>query len=407
MKKFFLLILLINFAIMSCGDSEQSESNTITFWHFWSEPSQVKVLKAIVEKFEIENNCNVELNELSWNDGKTKLFAAFNSKTAPDVLELGSDWVAQFSSAGVLLELPSNEFDLNQFIDFAQSPAEYNHKVYCLPWIVDTRVLFYNEELLYKATNSVKPPDNYLDLLTVAEKINNMQGFYGYGANGADRHRLYKKIIPMFWSYGGNIFKNNNELILNSPANIKALEMYVDLSRNGLIETQRLLDAVFTEGKLGFVVSGGWLVDKIKNENPNLRYNVALMPKSNEHSGVSFAGGEYLAISKQSKNIELSKKLIKYLADGKNSLELCKQVTEAGFPADKNYFEDEFYKSNPRKSIFSEQLKQSKMTPVHPKWLDIESYIEEATVEVLLGKKSAAEALTNAQNEISNLIQKK
>ncbi len=60
-------------------------------------------------------NIRIETEELSWADGKTKLMAGFNSETAPDVLELGSDWVAQFSSSGVLQELGSDSAILPRF----------------------------------------------------------------------------------------------------------------------------------------------------------------------------------------------------------------------------------------------------------------------------------------------------
>src|SRR5690606_30513407 len=137
-------------------------------------------------------------------------------------------------------------------------------------------------------------------------------------------------------------------------------------------ETQRQLDAAFVDGKLAFWLSGGWLLEKIKNENPNLNFGVTSVPGNGTNQGVSFAGGEYLAISSNSANIELSKKLVKFMTDGKNSIRFCKEVIEAGFPADKNYYNDEFYQSQPNRLVFAKQLESAKMTPVHPKWLDME-----------------------------------
>ncbi len=400
----FISIILISIILISCNEEPKNNINTIKFWHFWSEPYQVKVIDSLVKEFEKKYNVNVELTELSWNDGKTKLFAAFSSNTAPDVLELGSDWVAQFSSAGVLDEFTKGEANIDKYIDFSTAPSYYKGKIFALPWIVDTRVLFYNEELLYKVSGGVVPPSNFDSLLLFSEKISNLDNIYGFGANGSDKHRLYKKIVSMFWTYGGDIFNDKGEPVVNSQENIKAMNMYLELSRNGLIETQRQLDATFTEGKLGFLFSGGWLIEKIKNENPSLSYNVAPIPKANDKQGISFAGGEYLAVSNKSSNKQLAKDFIKYMTNGINSLEFCKKIIEAGFPADKQYFNDNFYKSSPKRMVFAEQLKSAKMTPVHPKWLDIENIIEEATVEVLYGRKDATTALNDAQNNIISLL---
>src|ERR1044072_987609 len=96
-------VLSIVLLLASCGgEGTTTGKRTIRFWHFWTESGQAAALKKVVQQFEEANNCTVEMTGLSWKDGKTKLQAAFNSGQPPDVVELGSDWVAQFSSAGVL-----------------------------------------------------------------------------------------------------------------------------------------------------------------------------------------------------------------------------------------------------------------------------------------------------------------
>lgn len=399
-----LLSLTIFLLISSCNDNKNEnieKDNIIRFWHFWSEPNQRAIIKELINEFEQQNKCKVEMTELSWGDGKTKLFAAFNAKTAPDVLELGSDWVAQFSSAGVLSEIDSAGMSLHKFIDFSLYPSKYNNKFYAVPWVVDTRVLFYNKALVKKDPASFQ---TFEDVLVIANEINSGGKNYGWGANGSDRHRLYKKIVSFFWTYGGDIFDENSNLVINSEQNVQSLERYASLSRAGIIETQRQLDAAFVEGKVGFWLSGGWLLEKIKNENPNLNFGVTTIPGTKEKAGISFAGGEYLAVSKNSQNQELAQKLIKFLTDGENSIRFCKSVIEAGFPADVNYYNDEFYQTQPNRLIFAKQLENAKMTPVHPKWLDIEAIIEDAAVEVLYGKFSARVALDNAQAKVLEIL---
>ncbi len=398
------MILLI--FLNSCDKKDESVSDkTIKFWHFWSEPNQKGIIKSLVEEFEKENNCKVELSELSWNDGKTKLFAAFNAGNAPDVIELGSDWVAQFSSAGVLSEWTNQDIHFDKFVDFSIEPTIWNNKYYCVPWVVDTRVLFYNKSLINE--NGLKKIESgnisYDDVVELARLANN-NNTYGWGANGSDRHRLYKKIVSMFWSFGGKILDSAGIPQLNSSANAAALDKYAELSRYGLIETQRQIDASFVEGRVALWVSGGWLLEKIKNENPKLNFAVTMVPSSTNSRGISFAGGEYLAVNSKSKNAELAKKFVKYMTDGKNSLRFCKEVIEAGFPADKSFFNDEFYQSQPNRLVFAKQLESAKMTPVHPKWLDIEAIIEDAAVTVLFGKLSPQEALNQAQSKIKELI---
>ena len=398
-------ITIFAMIITSCNKKETiNPPNMIKFWHFWSEPNQKQALLELISTFEKENDCKVELTELSWNDGKTKLIAAFNSDVAPDVLELGSDWLAQFSSSEVLAEISPDVVDYSIFLEYCIPPVLWNNKYYAVPWIVDTRVLFFNKKLMTD-NKILSVPTTYKELIDYSNQINNSQkGIYGFGANGSDPHRLYKKILPIIWTVGGDILDSTGYPIINSNKNIEALHIYLQLSRIGLIETQKQIDSYFTQGKIGFIFSGAWLLEKINNENPKLEFGVALMPKYNEREGISYLGCEYLALSKNSDKKELGMKLIKFLSSGANSLILAKKFAEAGFPSEKKYFNDTFFMNNPYKSIFAEQLHYAKSTPVNERWLDIEAILENAVSQAIYGEKSPDAALNDAQLAILKLL---
>lgn len=398
-------VFLIAVIVLSCGKNQEESIQKLTFWHFWSEPNQRKALDSLIAVYEKENEIEIEMVELSWNDGKTKLLAAFNSRTAPDVIELGSDWVAQFSSEKVLTELNENEMQIGKYISMAKEPSYWEGSLYAIPWIVNSRVMYINNDLLEIA--GVSPgfiPNNYDELKSVAEEVNQLEGKFGFGANGSDAHRLYKKIIPMFWSFGGEIFDKNGKVVLNSPENLLALQTYLELSRVGLIESQRQIDAEFVKGNIGIWFSGTWLAEKIKKENQNLNYSVALVPHSKESEGISFAGGEYLSINAASENKEEAIKFVNWICSGENALKFCAKVPEAGFPADSSYYNAPELISTRIGATFANQLKKSRMTPVHPKWLDIEKIIEDMTANALYAKGEPSELLKKAQEDIKRLI---
>lgn len=400
---------VITFSLNSCGskNKEVNSANKITFWHFWSEPNQQKILKELITEFEQANNCKVETTELGWSDGKIKLFAAFNSNTAPDVMDLGSDWIAQFSGSGILQELNPNTYNITRFAQFFLEPAYWETKLYAVPWVVNSRVLFYNKELFKKAGLGDEGPKTLQDMYNYAEKISVLPGVYGFGVNGSDPHRLYKKIVPLMWTFGGEIIDKDGKITITSPQNAQAFEYYQKLSQVGLIETQKKLDDMFARGEIGLWLSGSWLIDKIKGVNPLLNYGVCLFPGLDASKpGISFAGGEYLAINKTAKNKDLAQKFITFMTKGENALKFCKEVKEAGFPADMSFYNDNYYQTLPFMPIFADQLKHARMTPVHTKWLDLEAAIENAIVEVLYGKKGSYEALNEIQANMESVIKK-
>lgn len=400
LKKLFSVLIMAVSALaistlVSCGSKDSAGSGEeITFWHFWSEPSQRQAVMELIEQFEKENNCKVNTTELSWNDGQVKLFAAFNSNTAPDVLDLGSDWIAQFSSKEVLQELNPKAYHTDNFDKNFLVPGKWNSKLYAIPWVVNSRVVFYNKDLFKRAGLPEEAPKTLDEMYQYAEAINSLgSGIYGFGVNGSDPHRLYKKILPFIWTYGGEIIDSTGEVNFLKAENIKAVEMYKKLSQVGIIETQKKIDDMFARGEIGIWISGSWLIEKIKATSPFLNYGVALFPGlTPDRKGVSFAGAEYLAINKATKNLPLAEKFVAFMTKGENALKLCKAIKEAGFPADKSYHNDSYFQTLPLMPTFAEQLKHSKLTPVHPKWLDIEAKLENATMEIIYGKKGSYEA---------------
>ena len=93
MKKYILLLIWLSFPLVSFSTTE------IKFWQFWS----AEWMQPLIDKFEKENpDIQVSLERLTWSDGQNKIITAFAANQAPDVLEIGSTWVAGFSQDGGL-----------------------------------------------------------------------------------------------------------------------------------------------------------------------------------------------------------------------------------------------------------------------------------------------------------------
>ena len=274
-------------------------------------------------------------------------------------------------------------------------------RTFAYPWTLDTRVIFTNQTLLAKA--GWTEPIITMDQLIRAAELVKESGTDGWGANGADAHRLYKKILPFMWTYGGDVFDAQGKPILNSPENIQALSVYAQLARAGFVETQRQLDAAFVQGKIALWNSGSWLSKKIY-ANKALKAQPIMMPGVHGQPGVSFAGGEYLAVSASTKNTQHARDLVLFLTKGSTAVRFCAQISEAGFPAEKASFSDSVLIADPIKALFARQLQHARMTPVHPRWLDIEAVIEDAVVRVLLGEETPQESMEKAQQAALQIV---
>ena len=401
------VILLCMLFFWGCTETEHRNDDILRFGCFLNSPAHQKELEALLQEFSKKEGIQVELIGLNWSDGKTKLISAFNSGTEPDVLELGSDWVAQFSEAGVLSSLTSHEIQVERFPAVSLDPTKWNASMYAVPWVLSTRIMFVNEDLRAKAGLANEPhPRTMQELLIQSAKIKSSggEGIYGVGIVSQDLHQVYKRVLPIMWSNGGDILNASGKPTLDDTRNIEALESYVKLVPHGIIESAKQLDKMFIQGKIGFWISGPWLLEKIPKEQPNMKFGLALVPGMKAETGLSFTGGDYLAISKKSHKRALALKLIQYLTSGEQTLRLCKLSITAGIPADTLAQKDPFFAQIQGFPIFIEQLKRSRLSAVHPKWLDIESAYELAISEAVYGQSSPKQSLREAQKSIEALM---
>jgi len=407
MPKKICAALAVLILFLGCSKTETNKA-VLQLWQFWTDPQVKPTILNLVQKFEQENpGIKVVLTDLTWSSGHEKIVVAFASNSAPDVLELGSDWVPEFSFQNVLLDLtPQVDSIRNRFRMW--EPGIYDGKVFAFPWILDTRVLFYNKDLMAKAgLDPNEPPQTWNQLLSYSKKINQPQKqIYGFGANAAERHRLYKKFLPFLWGNGGKILSEDiSTCLLNAKEAIDALDFYIQLTKSGLLDTQRRLDEAFMQGKLGFVISGGWLLKEIQKNNLPLNFGVALMPQPDKNKGISasFAGGEFLVVNQKSKNPAAALKLVRFLTRLDNCLELCKAIGTPS-PSDSLATYDPYYQDDPYLKIFQHQLKFSFSPPATPKWVYIEEKIERAVEEAMYARKTPSQALKDAKQEIDKLL---
>jgi multiple sugar transport system substrate-binding protein len=384
--------LLILAVFLACSPSAEDEQ-VIRFWQFWSDTNTKPVVEQIIDDFERQNpDITVKITDLTWANGHDKLVISFAADDPPDIMELGSDWIAEFAFNGLLAEFES---------DLAENylyPARWEGKLYALPWLLDSRLIYFNLDLLSRINMDI--PENWDELLTACAKIDEMDDdYFGFGCNSAEKHRLYKKYLPFLWSNGGQVLREDGRKSeLDSENAIEALDFYLDLCDCGVIESQRRLEEYFREGKLGFVISGGWLLRRLRQNPPDFQYRLIPFFGPDGGPGNSFFGGEYIAVYSGSKNPEKARRLAEFLTAKENCQRLC-DAAGFGFPP---YSHLEI--PDPEKMIQAQQLQNSKSAPPTPIWVDIEQDIEDAIEAAMYGHGTAEEILTKASETINAKI---
>jgi multiple sugar transport system substrate-binding protein len=139
----------------------------------------------------------------------------------------------------------------------------------------------------------------------------------------------------------------------------------------------------------------------IEADTPDLKWKVATLPE--ESQGASVLGGENLAITKSSKNVEAAWELLVWTQEPKN---LLRYNTLAGkIPSRKDVAENEQWTGDPAMKVFTEQLQVAKPRAYGPKYPEISAAVQEMLQSALTGSASVDEAVTTAAGKIGPLLQ--
>jgi multiple sugar transport system substrate-binding protein len=386
--------------LCSCGKKTNDGTTTIHFWQFWD----MGVVAPIVAEFEKQNpGVHVDVEQLTWATGLEKIQAALASGTQPDVCELGSTWLPRFSYEGVLEDLTSvYEAERDSFLMW--DSALWKGRVYGLPWVQGSRVLFVNRDLFRRAgLDPDHAPETWDELLEASRKIGALgDGVYGFGQNIGEKYVLYKKFMAFAWGNGGDVFDEQGHIVVNSPAMLEALEFYLKLAPYSLQEKQEVLDQYFKTGKLGMQISGAWNVKNYALEAPHLDYSVALVPKPAADHGehVSFAGAEMLVVFKGSPQRDAAVKLACFLQAYPQARAISLAAGSV-FPASKAALNDTTFTRDPHIRVFIEQSLTSRTPPAQPGWIEMEEVMDHAVEEAMYGRRAPRWCLDDAAKEIA------
>lgn len=398
--------LLLSSIIHHPPSAQAAEQITLEFWEL---SVSEELMRSLLDKFERQNpGIQVQFQQLSWDYGLEKIITAIAAGNAPDVVELGTDQVPQFSASGVLQDLTEALAPLkDQYLLW--EPVTYQGRLYGMPWLAGTRILFYNRELFAEAgLNPAHPPATWEQLYQAAQAIDGLRpDIHGVGLHVGQANAPWQQFLPFAWGNGGQVLSDDaSHCLLDQPPVLEALEFYRSLKPFALMGRVAQVDELFAEGKVGVQISGAWNFSVIPRRNPTLNYGVGLLPRPRMNKGTpaSFAGGEVLVVLKGSKHPEAALKLIRFLAEEEQAMEIV-ELQRNVVPCAKAAMQHPYYRLHPEQRLYFEQARYAVAAPVHPGWVKMQEKVTRAVEEVILNDREPAEALRQARKEIDRILQ--
>jgi len=341
---------LVALLVVSCN-SDEPKQTTLRFWHFWSEPTQQRVLDSLIKAYEHSHpDVRIESTPLSWSDGKAKLQLAFNAGTQPDVIHLGLDWFAEFHSGGVFRDLPDTITSRSNVISRSDSAMRSQAAIWC----VNARAH------------------------VISTKSNSR---YQWVLCSSDAHNVIKRVLPMLWKLGARSFYRDtgegSHAIISANMDstlVNALWLLRGVAVGGaLIERSRQIDESLLRGDVSNAYTGSWIIDMAHDRNIDF---LDVMVEE------SILNGDVLAVGANTQNNTVATDFVAYLTHFNQARAFCAAVSDAGYPADlAQASADSVFTSSRLRRGFLETALISRPLPLHAKLLSIEPIVEDMIVK--------------------------
>ena len=321
------LALTLLLSMTGCGASDGKTHLTFQIW----DVAQRDGMKAMCDAYTANVNPDVviDVQVTSWSEYWTKLEAAAESNTMPDIFWMHTDQILYYADFGILADVTDlyasedSNYYANHFSDISIGNASgTDGRIYGVPKDKDNIVLVYNKEMFDQAGVSY-PDDTWTwdDLTDASQKIYDTTGKYGYLAYNDEQIGYWNFV----YQNGGYILdpETNLHAGYTEPATADAIKYYVNLQKNDWCPDQNYFTettpgtAFFSEiGSMFF--EGSWnLLNELKNY-PDMvgKWDIAPLPACpNPASGdgkATISNGLCYATAARGKNLELVKDVLRF-----------------------------------------------------------------------------------------------
>lgn len=268
-------------------------------------------------------------------------------------------------------------------------------KLYGVPFGSNCLLLFYNEDMLNAAGCEV--PTTWNELLETA-KACTTDTISGFAHCSLQNEEGTFNFLPWVWSTGATSYE------INSEGGIKALTMVKDLVDSGAMTkeainwTQGDTMNQFISGNLAMMINGTWQVPTMREEVPDLKWNVAPIPMDQQQA--SGLGGENYAVIAGG-NEEGAIKFLEYATTEETCLYMMNTM---GYISSNSVIAENQFKGDPVYEAFVEEMNYANARGPLPEWPDISDAISLAFNEVMTGANTPEDAAAKAQATIDGII---
>jgi multiple sugar transport system substrate-binding protein len=316
------------------ANDDATQETTITFWHGWSAPSEVKAIDANVKAFEAEFP-NIKVKVVgNINDDKIKQALRAGGANSPDV-------VSSFTTTNVGTFCASNVFaDLKPFLDKSgvdvtkvfpkplQDYTEFEGRRCTLPLLNDAYGLYYNKDA-FKAAGITAPPKTMSEFKAAAVKLTKAKGDTYSQLGFMPNYHGYESTVSHFASqWNAKYFDESGKSNAARDPGFAAMfswqkDLVDTLGGYAKLEKYRATFGdewgaknPFHTGQVAMAIDGEWRLGMAKDAGVKFDIGVAPFPVPDDQAasyGKGYLSGTIIGIAGKSAKQNAAWELVKYM----------------------------------------------------------------------------------------------
>ncbi len=363
-------------------------------------------VRAMTEAFTKANpDVTVNLEFVPYEGLHDKTVLAQGSGGGYDVVLFDVIWPAEYATNKVLLDVSDKiTGDMKTgVLPGAWTTVEYQGKRYGMPWILDTKYLFYNKEILEKA--GIKTPPKTWGELAEQAKVIKDKGLLAtpIAWSWSQAEAAICDYTTLVSAYGGRFIKDGKP-VFQTGGGLDALNYMVDSYKSGLTNpnSKEFLEEdvrrVFQNGEAAFALNWTYMYNMANDPKDSKvagKVGVVPAPGIDGKSTVSAVNGSMgLGITSTSRHPDEAWKYITFMT----SQQTQNQYAKLSLPIWASSYTDPAVSKGQEELIAAAKQSLAAMypRPTTPKYQELSTALQQAVQESLLGQSKPEDALKTA-----------
>lgn len=336
MKRIMLVLVVVLVVALAagCGSGQTAKNQTtgpitLQFLTMKQAAYSDEHVNAMIQKFMEQNpDIKVQVTFVPYESLHDKIVTDQASGSGQyDVVLVDEIWPAEFAAANFIQDVTNR---ITPQMQSGINPAVLNimkvgDKYYGVPWILDTKFLYYNKKMLAEA-GFKDPPKTWDELVNMAKVIKQKKIVeYPIVWSWGQAEAVVCDYAQLVYSFGGNILGPDGSPQFQTDGAMDALKWMVGTLKDGLSNPNSTtyleedVRQIFQQGKAAFALNWTYmygLANDPKQSQVAGEVGIAPTPAAKESIGVSGSMG--LAITKSTKHPDAAWKLIEFLTSEEN-----------------------------------------------------------------------------------------